>query len=172
MPPVVAAAAIGGAASLAGGALAARSAGKAGKLQAQSTDKALAFEREQEANRKAEYEQQVALKQKQWDAYQQARVAALRHYGVDVPDYVPSGGPTMGGGGPARQPVTLGSIAGDPRMAASMGAPQMGGQVPPEAVASLQGAAMGPGGPPVGPQGPQVPWDQRGVTLGALMRRA
>jgi multidrug efflux pump subunit AcrA (membrane-fusion protein) len=168
MPPVVAAAAIGGAASLAGGALASRSANKASQLQAQGQDKALAFEREQEAARKAEYDQAKAQYQQQMDAYQQARVAALRHYGVDVPDYTPAGG--MGGpqggaamGGPRgmRPPMTLGAIAAPanlPQVAAQMGG---GPQMAPRA---LQG----------GPQGPVGPWDDprlQGPTIGSLMRQ-
>ncbi len=158
-------------ASLAGGALASKSANKASKLQAQGQDKALAFEREQEAARKAEYDQAKAQYQQQMDAYQQARVAALRHYGVDVPDYTPAGGPGRPQGGAAmgtgRAPITLGSIAG------TMGQPEMtdlGGGSP----MGSAGPQMVPTGVQGAPQGLVGPWDDprfQRPTIGSLMRR-
>lgn len=74
MPPVVAAAAVTAAATLGGAALSSRSNNKASNTQAQSTDKALEFQRQQAAEEKAYRDKQDAAAKAQFEA-QQARFA-------------------------------------------------------------------------------------------------
>ena len=84
MPPVAIAAGIGAVGSLASGYLASRSANKATKAQSQSNAAALAFERERDARRQANYEAAMGAYRNQWDAWNQGRMALLQRYGVDV----------------------------------------------------------------------------------------
>lgn len=103
MPPAIVAAGISAVGALGGAALGARSQGQAAKSQAAATDKAMALTREQEAQRKAVYDQ----KMQQWTA---SRNALLKRYGIDIapptPDAPPAGPqaqprPVMGQPGPA-----------------------------------------------------------------------
>lgn len=109
MPPVVAAAAIGGAAALGGAALSSRSSGRATRSQTEATDKALAFERENETRRRLEYDEAQQMAKAQWQARENARLGLLRRYGINVPS---------GGGAPGTPPpasaLTLGRLAAGP----------------------------------------------------------
>lgn len=77
MPPVVAAAAIGGAAALGGSYLQSRASNKATKAQQQANDKALQHAQQQEALRRADYERAYA----QWQA---GRNQLLQRYGLPI----------------------------------------------------------------------------------------
>lgn len=62
-----------GAATLGGAAIGARSNNKATEAQRRTAEQALAFEREQEMQRRKEYEEQQARLKAEWDAYQERR---------------------------------------------------------------------------------------------------
>ena len=85
-------AAISGAASLGGAAMGGKAANKAAKLQSQSTDKALAFQREQEASRKANYD-------KAYNMWLTSRNQLLERYGLPTMGEAPMAGPQMTSGG-------------------------------------------------------------------------
>jgi hypothetical protein len=108
--------AIGGAATLGGAAMGGKAQKEASKAQLQATDKAIAYSREQDAQRKAVYEQKMAQ-------YTAMRNTLAQRYGIDIgtPPAAP-GGPAMPGAVPRPQP--------GPVMA--QGAPQ-----------GLQGATLG-----------------------------
>lgn len=125
-----------GIADLAGAGIGTVSSKHAANLQAEATDKALAFEKEREATRKAEYDRQQVQAQRQWQVYQQQmspyrNIAAqyLARYGYKpalwtLGDYAnPNGGPSGPQGG---QGVGLA-----PNMSIGMGAPRPGGGPPP-----------------------------------------
>lgn len=78
MPPVVVAAGITAAGALGGAALASRSANKASEASTKANDAALAYAKEQEAQRRADYERAYA----EWQA---GRQALLSRYGISVP---------------------------------------------------------------------------------------
>ena len=125
MPPVVAAAAVTAGAALTGSALSSKASGKAAKIQAEANDKALAFEREQAAEDKRRYEEQLAAEKAKWEAYQNqmasyraasrglldqnvARLGLASYKAPAAPQYIPGMTP------PA---TTLGQIAGlSPKM--------------------------------------------------------
>ena len=86
-------AAISGAASLGGAAMGGKAANKAAKLQSQSTDKALAFSREQEAARKANYD-------KAYNMWLSSRNQLLERYGLPTQGMPAMAGPQMTGGSP------------------------------------------------------------------------
>ena len=84
---------IGGATALGGAALGGKAANKAAKAQAASTDKALAFSREQEAARKANYD-------KAYSMWLSSRNQLLERYGLPTQGMPQMGGPQMTGGSP------------------------------------------------------------------------
>lgn len=73
MPQAAIVAGIQGAATLGGAVLASRGSSKASQLQYRTAQEALAFEREQEMQRRKEYEAQQAQLKAEWDAYQERR---------------------------------------------------------------------------------------------------
>ena len=75
---VVVPAAIKGAADVASGVMGGKGAKAAAQTQLQGTREALAFQREQEANRKAEYDKAMAAYQSQWNAWNANRMALLQ----------------------------------------------------------------------------------------------
>ena len=79
---------IGGATALGGAALGGKAANKAAKAQAASTDKALAFSREQEAARKANYD-------KAYSMWLSSRNQLLQRYGLPTMGEAPMAGPQM-----------------------------------------------------------------------------
>lgn len=93
MDPLIGSAIVQGVGSLGGAALGGKAAKSAAKTQAATTDKALAFTREQEAQRKAVYDQ----KMQQWTA---SRNALLKRYGIDIAPPTPDAPPA----GPQAQP--------------------------------------------------------------------
>lgn len=119
MPPVVVAAGIAGAATLGGAALASRASNKATSAQKDSNDAALAFTREQEAYKRAQYEKAMAAYEQQYNAAQARRDALLASYGFSVP----SGGSLSLGGarpGPTAPVGAMGApAAAPPSMVAS-----------------------------------------------------
>ena len=153
MPAVVAAAAVTAGAHLVGSELSARGTRAAGRSQERSnreslaaqeraTEKALAWEREKEAERKREHAMALAAYQAQWNAWNQARAGMMQRYGVNpgpvaqMPGTPPSAAPgvTIGGlaGRPAAAPVRMGRpVAGGASMITPTTPP--GGLIPPPA---------------------------------------
>lgn len=136
MPPAVLAApwlgaAIGGAATLGGAALAAHSSGKATKANLTAQQEALSYEKQKDAARKQEYDKSVEMYKAQMDVYNKNRSALARRYGINVPNAPMSVGQPSGGAGVPR--VTLGSIMGRGQAPPS---PQM--EVPPEVQAPAE----------------------------------
>ena len=127
MPPVVIAAGITAAGALAGGALASRASNKATDASSKANAEALAYTKEQEAARRAEYDRATEAYQRQWEAWNAQRMALLERYGVDVsrmqaPAPAPQGyaaSPTAG---------FVGSPGMNPRTANAAGAAAQGGQ--------------------------------------------
>jgi hypothetical protein len=124
MPPVVGAAAVAGGAALAGSALSAR---------AESTDKALAFQREQEAQKRAQYDQAMKAYEAKWNAWQSGRNALLQRYGIDIaPPATPAAAVAPG----MRSTGTLapGTTPTDPQAAAAapIRGANLGGIIKPE----------------------------------------
>ena len=78
MPPVVIAGGIAAAASLAGSAMASRSAGKATKAQSDANNQALAFQKEQDAKGRADWTRAM-------QAWETNRNALLQRYGISIP---------------------------------------------------------------------------------------
>jgi len=116
MPPAIIAAGIAAAGTLGGAALSSRGQNKATDAQTKANADTLAYSREQDAQRKAVYEQKMAQ-------YTAMRNTLAQRYGIDIgtPPAAP-GGPAMPGAVPRPQP--------GPVMA--QGAPQ-----------GLQGATLG-----------------------------
>lgn len=128
MDPVTASAIIQGGSQVVGGLAGKHGAGKAAELQYRSAQDALAFEREQEATRKAEYEKQQAALKAQWDAeqarrepYRQAAAALLAKEGGRLglgdiakmarPATMPEGWTPATGATSSSVPATLGGLA-------------------------------------------------------------
>lgn len=142
MPPVVAAAAIGGGAALAGSAISAHSNSNANKTQAKANSEAIAMAKDNEARRRQEYDRAEALSKAQWDAEQQ-RLEPLRAFqnaqiqqgadrlGFNIGQLAAK--PYPGSGGAAvnsqAQPRTLAQLAGSgyvpPGMPNIQAAPQL-----------------------------------------------
>ncbi len=112
MPPVVIAAGIAAAASLTAAKMGSSAAGKATKAQTEANANALTFAREQEAARRARYQQGM-------QAYMANRKLLAQHLGIELPD---DGAASFVGPGGARPMVA-------PR-------PAMGGQWKPPQLAS------------------------------------
>jgi hypothetical protein len=89
---------------LGGAAIQARQANKAAEMQLQGNREALAFQREQEAARKAQFDRAYAM----WNA---GRNALLQRYGIDIAPEGMTGG-NMAEPGPA--PTTMESMGGGP----------------------------------------------------------
>ena len=87
MPPVVIGAGIAAASALASAKMASNAQKNASQSQTEATDKALAFQREQEATRKANFDRAYSM----WDA---SRRALLQRYGIELPASAPAA--TMG----------------------------------------------------------------------------
>jgi hypothetical protein len=112
-------AAIGAGAQLGGAVLGGKAAKSAAKTQAQTTDKTLAFAREQEAAKKAAYDQSMKAYEAKWNAWQGQRQALLQRYGVDIaPPTMPGAGAAPGGATPSTgAPVQAPGIPGASRPA-------------------------------------------------------
>jgi len=98
---MAAAAGIGAAATIGGSAMQGKAAKDAARIQAQSYDKALAFQRQQEEQRKAVYDQKMV-------EYTNMRNTLAQRYGITLPS---SG---VGGTGGAYQPVKAKEILAGP----------------------------------------------------------
>lgn len=110
MPPLVAAAAVTAAGGIGGGVIAAKSAGSAAKRQAQatnraaelesaSTDKALAFQKEQAARDEARYEASQRANYNQYVSRVKAAQGLGRELGFNIPDAAPYESSLLGAGG-------------------------------------------------------------------------
>ena len=110
MPPAIIAAGISAAGALGGAALSSRSANKAADTQVQAGREALAWEKEKEARRRADWEKGMQI----WSA---GRQALAQRYGLDLGDVMPSeaGAAPMGAAVPpgvAQRPMpTPGAMA-------------------------------------------------------------
>lgn len=102
-------------AAVAGAVISSRSANKATKAQSQAADAALAFERQKEQQRKAQYDKSFAM----WDA---SRRALAARYGIDLGPSLQSMQPQQ----PAPQPG-LGYADKQQRMAEAQGMQGMPG---------------------------------------------
>ena len=101
--------AITGAATLGGAALGGKGQNKATEAASKSNAAALAFEREREAMRKAEYDKAMQMYQSQWNAWNASRNALLDRYGVDIGTSAEM--PQMAGGMPSAAPApTAGAV--------------------------------------------------------------
>lgn len=100
MNPIVGGAIVSGVGSIAGGALSGKAAKEAAKMQLQSNREALAFSREQEATRKANYDRAYGI----WDA---SRQELMRRYGIALPA---STAPTMAAPGAAQPTLTRDAV--------------------------------------------------------------
>lgn len=96
-----------GAATLGAGALSYAGSKNAANTQKQSSDAAIAFAKEQEAERRREWDIQTAAAKQQWDTqqanlapYRAARLEILRKHGLNVPDMVPPKPPDFSAGPP------------------------------------------------------------------------
>lgn len=94
----------------------------ANKSNQKANSDALEFERQKEATRASEYQQNVAMQKAQWDAHQRLKTAYLRSLGVDIPDAAPdSGWKALAAAGPgakmaaATPALTLGMLARGPQ---------------------------------------------------------
>ena len=105
---------IGAGASLGGAALGGKAANKAAKLQSQSTDKALAFSREQEAARKANYD-------KAYSMWLSSRNQLLQRYGLPTMGEAPMAGPQMTSSGAPIQSASVGLPARPAMNATNLG---------------------------------------------------
>lgn len=123
---------------LAGAALGGKAAKSAAKTQAQTTDKTLAFAREQEAAKKLQYAEAMKAYQAKWEAWQGQRQALLQRYGVDIAPPARPDAATMAPGGPAGVPGPSGGYTG--RGGAPVPAPSVPGPSP-----TLGGLALSPG---------------------------
>lgn len=123
MPPLVVAAGITAAGALAGGALASRASNKATSASSKANAEALAYTKEQEAARRADFAQAQQAYQRQWEAWNAQRMALLGRYGVDV-----SGMQAPPMQTPTAAPSLMGSPQTGPRMANAIGAAAQGGQ--------------------------------------------
>ncbi len=150
--PLVGAAAVTAAGSLAAGALGARSQNKATKAQSQSNAQALQFEREKEAYNRRVSEQRMA--------YQTAlRGMLAQRYGIQLPDAGQFFGqdPIMAQAAAARG----GPPMGRPPMA---GGPPMGPGITPQGPPGMPPGGPQMGGPP--PGGPQMGGPPGGGVMG------
>lgn len=143
MPAAVAVPAI---ASVVGAGVGAYGQHKATQAQSKANQQALAFQREQEAARKANFDKAMAAYEQKWNAWNASRNALLQRYGINVQSATPSG--MMGGGAPMTPPGAI------PRSQAPPGMPSQ------------------PMPTPQAPSGgvPNIPIPDRMQTVGALMR--
>lgn len=127
------------AASVIGAGIGAFGQAKATSASSKANEQALAFQREQEASRKASFDTAMKQYESKWNAWNNSRNALLQRYGIDIGSAQPTTGNLMGGGqgAPAQPPGAV------PR--------------PP------QGAPMGPGGQE------SIPMPQGAQTVGAMM---
>lgn len=150
MPPAVAAAGIGAGASLLGGIMGNRAASKASKMEAASNAAALEYQKQKDAQDRADAKAQWDAHQAQLQPYLRARASIFKRYGIPIdsgPAPMPTGGMPAGGpSGPGGPPV--------------MARPVMAQQSP----VMVPGAERGP---LPGPQD-MPPGMPRGLTLGDL----
>lgn len=118
MPPVAIAAGIAGAFALGGAALQSRSQGKATDAQSKATAEALAFQKQQEATRRQEYDKAMTQYEAKWGAWNASRNALLQRYGIDIGSSAPS---------PAVSASTGPRPPGGPATGQPAGMPQPGG---------------------------------------------
>jgi hypothetical protein len=137
MPPVVIAAGIAAAGTVGGAYLASRSSNKATDASSKANAEALAYTKEQEAGRRAEYEKATQAYQRQWEAWNAQRMALLQRYGVDVSGMqAPQTSLTM----PPNAQSLMGGGRIDPRTANAVGVAAQGGQT----VADILGRGADP----------------------------
>ena len=119
--------AIGAAGTVAGAVIAKKSADKATKASATANAEALAYTKEQETGRRAEYEKATQAYQRQWEAWNGQRMALLQRYGVDVSGMQ---APPMPGSQPqgSGRPSLMGDGRTDPRSANIYGTAALQGQ--------------------------------------------
>jgi hypothetical protein len=112
--------------TLGAGILGSRSQGKATDASLQAQREALAYEKQKDAERKAEYDKAMKMYQAQMEAWQGNRRALARRYGINVPESAAGAGAGSASspGGAVPRALTLGAIAGQ-RMAAPQQAPMM-----------------------------------------------
>lgn len=132
MDPVVGGAIITAGAQLIGGGINAHTAGKGFDAEERARREALAFEREREAQRRREYEEQQRLRQEQYQAYQRYRQpfrtaahSILEQYGIGAPPPPPE---TMPEGW---APPTQGAAPTPDYSGFQLGAPSSPSAVPP-----------------------------------------
>ena len=142
----VTAAIITGGATIGGSIVGGKGQAKAAKIQGQTADRAIAFQREQAAKAEAAY-------RAQWDQWQASRNELMQRYGIDIaPPVAPARmerGPTTSPGGPDVQDdidIQMNRGGGAP---AAVPPPAAGG--PPAGPGTLGTIATGPPpGPPTG----------------------
>lgn len=102
----------------------------AAKTQAETADKALAYQRSVDAERYATWSQAMMDYQQKWNAWNANREMLLRRYGVDVAPFraTTAWGTVPRGAGAAhyRQPVPSGTPTGDYAVPRGAGTPSRG----------------------------------------------
>jgi len=138
MPAAVVVPALITAAGAAGGAyLQSRASNKATDASSRANAEALAYTKEQETARRADYAQAQEAYQRQWEAWNAQRMALLQRYGVDVSGMqAPQTQLTM----PPNAQSLMGGGRIDPRTANAVGAAAQGGQT----VADILGRGADP----------------------------
>jgi hypothetical protein len=157
MPPAIAAAGIGAAASLGGGLIARSGQNRAISSQERTTNAQIQLERERDAARQQRYQASMEDYRRKDAEYNQMRRALLTHYGVNFGD---SGAAPAGGGGGAQ-----GGMGAGGGYDVTMGNP--GGGISLGALMQNQATGGGPAGPAPAPP-PGDPAAAKG-SLGDLM---
>ena len=155
MPPAIIAAAIPAVATLGAAALGSRSQGKATDAQSRATAEALAFQKQQEASRRQEYDKAMTQYEAKWGAWNASRNALLQRYGIDIGSSAPS---------PAVSASTGPRPPGGPATGQPAGMPQPGGPggMPPGAQPA-QGQNLGQLMRPQRELGSWNDWKQQGL---------
>lgn len=159
MPPAVIGAGIAGVTQLGGALIGSRAQGNAAKAQERATMRAMALERERDAEARRRYDASQADYQRRLAAYEANRRAVLEKYGarfVDAPGAAPGpaaatpgAAPGMVSGGPAGVPgrLTLADITQRP------GGREQAPPPPPIPDAPVRADSMGAPPPMAGPPG-------------------
>lgn len=140
MPAAIAIPAI---AAVAGAGISAYASHKASQAQGKATDKALDFEKQQAAEKKASFDAAMQAYEQKWNVWNSNRMALLQRYGVDIGQPPASGAPSGG---------SVSGLAGGPMSPRTAPAPQGQVNIPLPERAQTMGPATAYGQPQQQPQ--------------------
>jgi len=124
--PLVGAAAVTAGGAIAGGIMNARASGRASRMSWQSSQEAIALQREIEAKREAAEKERLALEKAQWEARENRKAEILARYGRS---YAPR--PHVPGMAPSQQPPAPPPTMAPPQTLGGMfGASRTGSRTP------------------------------------------